>query len=39
MTYWLESGMKESPKELAGMAEGIMINGIRILSVPEAACP
>ena len=39
VTYWLESGMKESPKELAGMAEGIMINGIRSLSVPEAACP
>ncbi len=37
-TYWLESGMKESPKELAELAESFMIQGIKILSVPGTAC-
>lgn len=31
VTYWLESGMQETPEELAATAEGIMINGIRFL--------
>lgn len=31
VTYWLESGMKETPEELAATAEGIMIEGIKVL--------
>ena len=31
VTYWLQNGMKESPKELAQIAEQIMMHGIKIL--------
>ena len=31
VTYWLQNGMKESPKELAQIAEHIMMHGIKIL--------
>lgn len=31
VTYWLESGMRETPEELAATAEGIMIKGIKVL--------
>ncbi|MDO5549945.1 MAG: TetR-like C-terminal domain-containing protein [Lachnospiraceae bacterium] len=31
VTYWLESGMQETPEELAATAEGIMIDGIKVL--------
>lgn len=31
VTYWLQDGMKESPDELAYIAEQIMMNGIKIL--------
>ena len=31
VTYWLQNGMKESPEELAYIAEQIMMNGIKIL--------
>lgn len=32
VTYWLQEGMKETPKELAQIAEQIMMNGIKILA-------
>ena len=31
VTYWLQNGMKESPKELAQRDEQIMMHGIKIL--------
>ena len=31
VTYWLQNGMKESPKELAQIVEQIMMHGIKIL--------
>lgn len=31
VTYWLQNGMKESPKELAQIAEQMMMHGIKIL--------
>lgn len=31
VTYWLQNGMKESPKELAQIAEQIMMHGIKKL--------
>ena len=31
VTYWLQNGMNESPKELAQIAEQIMMHGIKIL--------
>lgn len=31
VTYWLQNRMKESPKELAQIAEQIMMHGIKIL--------
>lgn len=31
VTYWLQDGMKESPEELACIAEQIMLKGIKIL--------
>lgn len=32
VTYWLKDGMKETPNELAGIAEQIMLDGVKILS-------
>lgn len=29
--YWLGSGMRESPEQIAGMTEEIILNGIRVL--------
>ncbi|MDO5417661.1 MAG: TetR-like C-terminal domain-containing protein [Lachnospiraceae bacterium] len=33
--YWLQSGMKESPKELAGITERIILEGIQVLDSKE----
>lgn len=32
VTYWLQAGMKETPNELADIAEQIMLDGVKILS-------
>ena len=37
LTYWLNNDMKESPEEMATLAEKMIINGISVLEDPEPA--